>query len=57
MIQVEDLLREATAYLNRIPTAGSEPHVHDAFVIVAEQVLVIPRLCRRFRRMSRAEMS
>jgi hypothetical protein len=47
-----------TVCLNRISTAVSEYHVHDSFVVFAEQALVNPRPRRVFRRMmSRAEMT
>jgi predicted naringenin-chalcone synthase len=40
---VEDLLREATAYLKRIAAATPERHAHDVFVIFAEQMLMAER--------------
>ena len=40
-----------TAYLNRIATAVPEHDVHDAFAVLAEQMLADPRLRTVFRRM------
>jgi len=58
IIRTEDLLRETTAYLNRIATAVPDHDVHDVFVIFAEQMLANPRLRTIFRRMvSRADIS
>ncbi len=58
IIQIEELLRLTTAYLNRIATAVPEHDVHDAFVIFAEQMLADPRLRAVFRRMvSRADIA
>ncbi len=53
MISVEGLLQLTTAYLNRIATAVPEHDVHDAFVVVAEEMLADPQLRTVFRRMVR----
>lgn len=51
IIRTEDLLRESTAYLNRVATAVPAHDVHDAFVVFAEHMLADPRLRTIFRRM------
>jgi alpha-pyrone synthase len=53
IIRVEGLLSITTAYLNRIATAVPEHDVHDAFVVVAEEMLADPQLRTVFRRMVR----
>jgi uncharacterized protein YutE (UPF0331/DUF86 family) len=53
IISVEGPLSITTAYLNRIATAVPEHDVHDAFVVVAEEMLADPQLRTVFHRMVR----